>query len=269
MHWTIDERPDQQVDVDALAVNEVGADGHITAVVYFDLDDRAAAFAEMERRFVAAEAAGCAEGQAPISAFDAAFAARGWTRLHETLAEDFVSRDHRTGWMGASDRDQYVSSIRVFAELSPDVTSENVEILAWGDHGRVVRTRVCGTQGDAGPFENDFVWMLVTGAGRVRQVEVWSVDEADAALDALRGGRLARSACHGERGNTSDGRGLRGVRSPRLGRLRSDPRGVARVRGSAADGAHGGGTRRPREDDAVRRCPPPNPVRTERGRDGR
>jgi ketosteroid isomerase-like protein len=84
--------------------------------------------------------------------------------------------------MGASDRDEYVSSMRVFAELSPDVTSENMEILAWGGHGRVVRTRVCGTQRDAGPFENDFVWMLVTGAGRIRQIEVWSVDEAAAAL---------------------------------------------------------------------------------------
>ena len=119
----------------------------------------------MERHFVAGEAAACGEGQAPITAFDAAFATRDWAVLLDTLADDFVSRDHRTGWMGASDRDQYVSSMRVFAELSPDVTSENVEILAWGDHGRVERTRVCGTQRDAGPFENDFVWMLVTGPG--------------------------------------------------------------------------------------------------------
>ena len=79
--------------------------------------------------------------------------------------------------------------MRIFAELSPDVTSENVEVLAWGDHGRVARTRVRGTQRDAGPFENEFVWMLVTGDGRIRRIEVWSPDQVDAAAAAFAAAR--------------------------------------------------------------------------------
>jgi len=186
VHWTmIDGHSAQPVDVGLLAVNEVDADGRITAVVYFDPDDRATAVAELEGRFVAGEAAGCAAGQAPITDFDAAFAARDWAALRDTLGDDFVSTDHRPGWMGSSDREEYLASMRAFAELSPDVTSENVEILAWGDHGRVARTRVYGTQRDGGPFENAFAWMLVTGAGHIRQIEVWGVDEVDAALGAF------------------------------------------------------------------------------------
>ena len=173
------------MDVECLNVTQVDTDARTIASVVFDPDDRAAAFAEMERRFVAGEAAAYAAGQAPITAFDAAFVARDWTRLRDTLADDFASTDHRPAWMGSSDRDEYVASIRVFAELSPDVTSENLEVLAWADHGRVARTRVCGTQRDGGPFENVFVWMLVTGGGRIREIEVWDAGEVDAALAAF------------------------------------------------------------------------------------
>jgi ketosteroid isomerase-like protein len=176
---------DRGMVVEVLSIVEVDDAGRVQRIDTFDPDDRRAAFAELERRFVAGEAAPSAAGQAPILAFDAAFAGRDWPALRDALADDFVSTDHRTGWMGTSGRADYVSSMRIFTELSPDVVSETVQILAWADHGRVARTKVLGTQRDAGPFENEIVWMLVTGAGRIRQIEVWSADEVTVALAAF------------------------------------------------------------------------------------
>ena len=167
---------------DVINLIEVDADGRIVAAIAFDVDDRSTALAEMERRFLEGEGAACADGQMPIVTFDAAFVVRDWKALRESLSDDFVSTDHRPAWMGSSTADEYVESMRTFAELSPDVVSETMRLLAWGDHGRVAMTRVTGTQEDAGPFENVFVWMLHTGEGRLRAIEVWPVDDAEAAL---------------------------------------------------------------------------------------
>jgi hypothetical protein len=183
-------------EADYLQLDEGDGLGVLVSGVIYDAGDRASAFAEMERRFVSGEAAACAAAQAPIVAFDRAFADRDWKVLRASLADDFVATDHRPAWMGSSDAGEYVASMRMFAELSPDVTSETMWLLAWGDHGRVAMTKVVGTQVDAGPFENVFVWMLATAEGEVQRIEVWEADEAHAAvarfeeLRPSRGGKI-------------------------------------------------------------------------------
>ena len=185
VHWVIDETRGHEVEMDLLTLHEVGHDARTIAFVNFDMDDRVEAFAEMERRFVTGEAAQYAAGQSPISAFDAAFAARDWGALRDALAVDFVATDNRPAWMGSSDRAEYVESMRVFAGLSPDVVSESLCILAWDDRGRVVLTRVTGTQQDAGPFESVFVSVFTTAGGKVRRLEVFDPEDADLAREAF------------------------------------------------------------------------------------
>jgi ketosteroid isomerase-like protein len=176
-------------EVELVGLYEVDAQGLILRNDSFSVEDRAEAFAEMEHRFVAAEGAESAAAQAPIVAFDEAFRRRDWKALRAVLSDDFVATDNRPGWMGSSDRAEYVESMRVFAELSPDVASETMRLLAWADHGRVAMTRVRGTHGDAGPFENVFVWMLRTTEGKIEKIEVWPVDDAGAALENFSGSR--------------------------------------------------------------------------------
>jgi hypothetical protein len=170
------------VEVELLALREIDANGRHVAVILFDLDDRRAAFFEAQARFVAGEAAAVG-GQAPIAAFGRSFDQHDWVGLRSCLADDLVLRDHRTqGLLDTFGADQWVESLRIQADLAPDLAGEKPQILAWNRHGRVDVIRVFGTMREDGPFENVFVGVFTTGDDRIRSYEIFDVDAADQAL---------------------------------------------------------------------------------------
>jgi class 3 adenylate cyclase len=170
------------VELEKLRLTEVGADGRIRAVIWFDPDDRAAAFAEAQARFAAGEA-GAVRGQEPIAAFGLACTRRDWPSARECLADDFLLRDHRSLVLGALGRDPWIESLRAMADLSSGWGWEPLRILAWNRHGRVEVSRIFGTTlHDGGPFENVCVRALVTDGDRIRSNDSFDAAAADRAL---------------------------------------------------------------------------------------
>jgi ketosteroid isomerase-like protein len=169
------------VEIENLRLTEVDADGRIRAVIRFDPDDRAAAFAEAQARFAAGEAA-ASGGQAAFGAFLPALTRHDWQALRSCLAEDAVIWDRRAlGILGTLDRDQWLESLTAAAELAPDVDWEVTRILTWNGRGRVHLTRMFGTR-DGGPFESPIMNVILTGGDRIERFEFFDVADADQAL---------------------------------------------------------------------------------------
>ena len=152
-------------------------------MIMFDLDDRRAAFAEAEGRFVAGEAAAVG-GQAPIGALLEAAGRKDWQAARESLAPDLEYRDHHPLGMGTLGRDAWVESLRVLSDLGTDVHTEAFRTLAWNRYGRVAVCRQIGTiSAGGGPFENVFigVW-CVDDEDRIRRIEVFAVGDGERAV---------------------------------------------------------------------------------------
>jgi len=165
-----------------LRLTEINAEGQLTASTTFDPEDRRAAFAEAQARFVAGEAAAIG-GQAPIVVLARAFARHDWETLRRCLADDFVLHDHRTlGLLGTLRSDEWVESMRVQADLAPDSDVETLRIIAWNRHGRVEMSRVFGTMRDGGLFENVLLRVLVTDGDRIQRFDAFDIGDADQAL---------------------------------------------------------------------------------------
>jgi hypothetical protein len=169
------------VEREHLRLTELDADGRLRASIRFDLDDRAAAFAEAHARFVAGEAAATG-GQAPLVALSVAMARHDWETLRGCMAPDAVVHDHRMLSLGELGPDQWVESLRVRVDLAPDVKPEWFRILAWNRHGRVSVARAFGTLRDGGPFENVFVVVALVEGDRLQRFEIFDVTDADRAL---------------------------------------------------------------------------------------
>ena len=150
------------------------------AVLHFDADDRAAAFEELQRRFVAGEAGGNA-GQAAIAALGRGFTRHAWDEVRACFAPDGVMQDHRTLGFGELGVEGWIDSLRVFSELAPDVRMEPLRILAWNARGRVSLVRVHGTR-EGGAFENLFVSLAFTPGDRIQRFEFFDVADAPRAL---------------------------------------------------------------------------------------
>jgi hypothetical protein len=169
------------VEREHLRLSEVDAVGRLRASIRFDLDDRDAAFAEAQARFVAGEAA-ARGGQAPLVALSLAMARHDWETLRGCLAPDAVVHDHRMLSLGELGPDEWVESLRVRVDLAPDVKPEWFRILAWNRHGRVSVARAFGMLRDGGPFENVFVVVALVEGDRLQRFEIFDVADADRAL---------------------------------------------------------------------------------------
>jgi hypothetical protein len=83
--------------------------------------------------------------------------------------------------MGELRRDEWIESMRVQADLAPDVDVETLWIIAWNRHGRVEASRVFGTLRDGGPFENLLLRVLVTDDDCIQHFESFDAGDADQA----------------------------------------------------------------------------------------
>ena len=163
-----------------LLLLEVDAEARLRASLHFDADDRAKAFAEMQQRFVAGEAAGVG-GQAPIATLIQAFNGRDWAALRAVLAEEAAVLDRRTLGLGELGAGAWIDSLRALAELAGDVRMEPFRILAWNGRGRVSVTRMHGTR-DGGAFENLLVTLALTRGDRIERFELFDPADAERAL---------------------------------------------------------------------------------------
>ena len=103
-----DDQP-QPFDVDLLHIVEINADERIGAVVIFDLEDFAAAFAELDARYLAGEAAAHSRTWSVIM--------QGYASLNRRelppTTPDWVNIDHRRGTSIAPGADSRVTHRRM------------------------------------------------------------------------------------------------------------------------------------------------------------
>jgi len=167
-----------------LSVFEEDPGGRWLAVVVFDLDQRDAAYAELDDRYAAGEGAGDRRA-ALIRAFGRAFAARDWDGLTALLAPDLVVHDHRLlGWETLHGPAAYVAALRSLVELAPDAQLR-IDHVEMSERGFLCVPSWVGTR-EGGSFEAPSIFVTELDAlGRIRRFDQYDPDQLDAAQARL------------------------------------------------------------------------------------
>jgi class 3 adenylate cyclase/tetratricopeptide (TPR) repeat protein/ketosteroid isomerase-like protein len=175
-------------EIELLRLLEMDGGGEPPAAVAFDPDDLDAAYAELDARYAAGEAAPYARIWETYLRVGPAVDARDWQRLASVFAPDFVMEDHRVlGFLPCS-RDVYVASVRALLDLRPDTRFRVDHALALDERRSLTVMRWEGAERD-GTFEIAGVTVCEHALdGTRRRQHVWDLDQLDAAracYDAL------------------------------------------------------------------------------------
>jgi len=168
-------------EVEFLDVIEANDRGETVARVRFDPADLDAAYAELDARFDAGEAAAHPRAAAWLGTLRRLTAARDWDGLVACCAPTFIAHDHRlVGWGTVHEAAAWVETVRVLADLAPDVRLRmdhtRISARAWMSVGGWVGTR------DGGPFEIALVAVFeVDEVGRQRQIDLYELTQLDQA----------------------------------------------------------------------------------------
>ena len=180
--WLASEGSVGPSDGEFLMISEMGHAGRQVAQVSFDADDLDAAYAELDRRFAAGEAAPYAEIWEQFRLRCRAVATRDWDQLTALLPPDLVTEDHRPiRWGVLHSRDEYLVMFRALGDLAPDVTARLDHVLGLDERGAWAS---CSDRAaaDGGAFEMPVVTVNEVGAdGRVQRLHVYDLEQLDEA----------------------------------------------------------------------------------------
>ena len=167
---------DSEVSAEVLCVVEVSTDGKIVARVGFDIDDIDAAFAELDARYLAGEAAGHAKLWSEITQ---GYAALNRHEIPATMSE-WATVDHRV--RETFEGGDLAAYARSAWELIPDVRIRIEAVHRLSDLG-VVATHVAhGTSQDGFDAEWRMIALLLTQAEGPGRCELFNEADLDAAL---------------------------------------------------------------------------------------
>ena len=171
-----------------LSVIEVDEHGHVVVVVVFDPDDLDAAYADLDARYDAGEAARYRQ-TALSRVFRRAFAARDWNTLATVLAPDLVVNDHRIlGWETLHGPEAYLDALRSLIDLAPDARLR-IDHIEMSEHAALYVPVWEGTR-EGGAFETPSIFVAeYDGQQRIRRFDQYDLDrlhEARARFHAIR-----------------------------------------------------------------------------------
>jgi hypothetical protein len=170
-------------ELESLAVVEVDGHGDVVAIVEFAPEDLDAAYAELDERYAAGEAAPYARTLGAVERFGRAVAARDWEQLRSAFAPDLVVADHRPpGLLSSLSLDDWVASFRALTELRPDATLRTEHVLALDDRRFLAVRRWVGVESE-GAFEIPIVIAGECGGDEIRRVHLYDLDRLDAARE--------------------------------------------------------------------------------------
>lgn len=176
--------PPERYDAEALVLVEIDCDDRMTAHIAFDIDDLDAAFAELDERYLAGEAAAHAQAWTGI------LRALAGVNRHELVGTtpDWVNIDHRRGT--AFPPGDVIAYIQASWELTPNrrVYFEAVDRLS--DLGAVVTWVADGTSGEGFDAEWRGVDIITVEGELVSRFEMF--DESDRQLALSRFKELER-----------------------------------------------------------------------------
>lgn len=169
-------------EVEFLDVIETNERGETVARIRFDPADLDAAYAELDARFEAGEAAAHPLAAAWLRAFPPLVATRDWDAMAARCAPTFVAHDHRlVSWGTVNDGAAWVDTLRALVELAPDAHYRMIH-LRMSDRGWLVQGGWVGTR-EGGPFEIATISVSeVDDHGRVLRNDVYELTQLDQAL---------------------------------------------------------------------------------------
>jgi DNA-binding SARP family transcriptional activator len=162
---------------EVLAIGEINADEWLVATVTFDLDEIDAAFAELDARYLAGEAAADARTWSAIAGVYAAFNRR------ELPAPDYVTVDHRRATLFTSD--ELATSIRDSLDLTPDLSIHIEAVHRLNNFGALLTNASYGTSQEGFGAEWRMIQLLTVEGDRVNRLELFDETDLDAALARL------------------------------------------------------------------------------------
>src|SRR5271166_5931676 len=164
----------EAIATDAPQIIEIDSDGLIAAIVVFDPEDIDAAFAELDARYLAGEAAAHAQTWSVITDTCAAF------NRHELAGANWLNIDHRRGALfTSSNMGEY---IRVSRELTPNLSIHIEAVHTLSSSGAVVTDRAHDTSSDGFDAEWRMIQLLTVQGGRIDRCEIFDESDVDAAL---------------------------------------------------------------------------------------
>ena len=161
---------------DALVVSEINEDERIVGAVSFDVDDIDAAFEELDRRYLAGEAAVQAHTWSVIVR---AYASLNRGVIPETT-QDWVHIDHRLyATIGAGDTARIPPRGMGF---TPDLNIHAEEVHKLSDIGAIVTHASHGSSQEGFDVEWRMIELLTVDGDKINRCELFDEAEIDAAL---------------------------------------------------------------------------------------
>jgi ketosteroid isomerase-like protein len=167
--------------IEYLLLGEVNERGEFVGQVVYAVDDLDAAYAELDARYDAGEAARLFAGAwERLAAIGPAFLAREWDALTAMFRPDFVLHDHRPlGW-GRLDHSAWIESMKALAALAPDARIRT-DHMWLSERGALVVALLQGTH-EGGVFEEPRVMVYEFAPdGRFGRWDFYTLDQLDEA----------------------------------------------------------------------------------------
>ena len=167
-----------EVLVEVLRIDEINADNRIVSGIAFDIDDIDAAFAELDARYLAGEAAVYAHTWSVIAEAYAAF------NHHELPASDWATVDRRRATPFESST--MTATLRAMWDLTPDLTIHIEAVHQLNGLGAVITHTGRGTSPEGFDAEWRAVDILTVDGDSITRCEVFDEEDLGAALARLR-----------------------------------------------------------------------------------
>ena len=183
---------------EAVILCETGVDDRVIAVALFDLEDEDAAYAELDRRYYAGDAAEHDTHEDIIRTFVEAVASHDWSRVVARCAPSFVEYDRRRLAVLGTTRgaEEWVQNFRALAQLAPD-TVVRVNHMRPCARGVLFQVTWCGTR-EGGAYEVPLLSVLESDdERRYVRADFYDLDQGDDAQ--ARFGELADESTHARR----------------------------------------------------------------------
>ena len=172
--WSVADQRPEPFRMDVLQVAEVDADERMVASVAFDPDDIDAAFAELEARYLAGEAAPYRETWSVIASSFAAF------NRHEVPMADWPTIDRRRAT--PFEPSDMTPSIRTIWELTPDLSIHIEAVHQLSNSGAVITHNGHGSSQEGFDAEWRAIDLLMVEDNRIVRCEIFDEVDLDSAL---------------------------------------------------------------------------------------
>ncbi len=168
--------PTEEVSIEVLNILEIDAENRVVARLAFDVDEIDAAFAELEARYLAGEAAAYAPTWSVIARTYAAF------NRHEfpSTTTGSVYVDHRP--LLTNDASDLAANIRATWDLMDVSTYIAESVHRLSELGAVVTQTLTGTSKDGLDVEYRMIDLFTVERGLLNRVEVFDAADLDVAL---------------------------------------------------------------------------------------